>query len=225
MIPPWQERSLGVSDCLPSLQTRCGEFPSLFSSGFTQKGDNPVISLTKSESIQCSSLMKSPVNDKSLQEHWTYLKEIQNNCKQIHRGQFHSPDSLETARRTPDDPVDLHHPAVPWDTAAEFQVLTPRDYRKSSCLKKYIALYKYTGIPEKSPGIFCTSVNKDTDDCMKETGFPETVGERSTTDTRFITCPGNKLKGIGRNPAVHMEKEQDLTLCGSCTGVHLEAPA
>jgi hypothetical protein len=60
---------------------------------------------------------------------------------------------------------------------------------------------------------------------MKETRFPETVGERSTTDTRFITCPGNNLKGIGRNPAVHMEKEQDLSLCGLCTGVHLEAPA
>jgi hypothetical protein len=95
-----------------------------------------------------------PINDIMFKEQQPYPGHIQDNCKQVHHGQFHSSDSLEPARRTPDDPVDLLHPAVFPDRAAEFQVLTERDELKTACLKKNIPLHKNAKIPKKSPVIF-----------------------------------------------------------------------
>jgi len=166
-----------------------------------------------------------PINDIPFEEQRPYPGSVQDNCKHVHRGQFHSADTLEPARRTPDDPVNLHHPAVPPHRAAEFQVLTERDELKPACLKKNIPFHKYAKIPKKSPGIACTSIDKIADESMEETRFPETVGERSSTDARLCVHLGNNLQGISRDPAVNVKKEQDLSLCRCRTGVHLAAPA
>jgi hypothetical protein len=166
-----------------------------------------------------------PINDIPFEEQRPYPGYIQCNCKQIHRGQFHSADTVKPARRTPDDPVDLLHPAELPDRAAEFQVLTERDELKPACLKKNIPLYKNTKIPKKSAGIFCTRINKKSDDRVKETRFPKTVGERSPTDTLPCASLSNNLQGISRDPAVNVKKEQDLSLCRCRTGVHLAAPS
>jgi hypothetical protein len=85
-------------------------------------------------------LVALPINDIPFEEQRPDTCHIQDNCKQIHRGQFHSSDTPEPARRTPDDPVDLLHPAIPPGRAAEFQVLTERDEFKPACLKKNIPL-------------------------------------------------------------------------------------
>lgn len=53
------------------------------------------------------------VDDISLKEHRPYPEDIQPRCKNIHSGQFRSPDALDPARGTPYDPVDLHHAAEP----------------------------------------------------------------------------------------------------------------
>jgi hypothetical protein len=53
--------------------------------------------------------MTSSVNDIPFEKHRSYPGHIQEDCKHIHRGQFYSPDTLEAAWRTPDDPVDLFH--------------------------------------------------------------------------------------------------------------------
>jgi len=99
-------------------------------------------------------LVALPINNKAFEEQRPYPGHIQEDCKQVHHGQFHSADTVKPARRTPDDPVDLLHPAVPPDRAAEFQVLTEQDELKPACLKKNIPLYKNAKIPKKSPGIF-----------------------------------------------------------------------
>jgi hypothetical protein len=166
-----------------------------------------------------------PINDIPFEEQRPYPDSVQDNCKHVHHGQFHSPDTLEPARRTPDDPVDLLHPAEPPGRVAEFKVLTERDELKPACLKKNIPLYKNTRIPKKSPGIFCTRINKKSDDRVEETGFPETVDERSPADALLCVRLGNNLQGISWDPAVSVKKEQDLTMCRCRTGIHLAAPA
>ena len=99
-------------------------------------------------------LVALPINDIPFEEQRPYPGSIEEDCKQVYHGQFHSADSLEPAQRTPDDPVDLLHPAVPPDRAAEFQVLTEQDELKPACLKKNIPPNKNAKIPKKSPGIF-----------------------------------------------------------------------
>ena len=47
-----------------------------------------------------------PINDIPFEEQRPYPGSVQDNCKHVHHGQFHSADTLEPARRTPDDPVD-----------------------------------------------------------------------------------------------------------------------
>ena len=148
--------------------------------------------------------MALPVNNIPFEEQRPYPGHIQCNCTQIHHGQFHSPDTLEPSRRTPDDPVDLLHPAISRDRAAEFQVLTERDELKPACLKKNIPVYKNAGIPKKGPGIFCTGIDQITDDRVEETRFPETVDERSPTDTLPCAHLSNCLQGIRRDPAVNV---------------------
>jgi hypothetical protein len=170
-------------------------------------------------------LVALPINDIAFEEQRPYPGHIQCNCTQIHRGQFHSADTPEPSRRTPDFPVDLLHPAVSSDRAAEFKVLTERDELKPACLKKNIPLYKNAKIPKKSAGIFCTGIHKKSDDRVKETRFPETVSERSPTDALLCAYLSNNLQGISRDPAVNVKKEQDLALCRCRTGVHLAAPA
>jgi hypothetical protein len=166
-----------------------------------------------------------PINDIWFEEQRPYPGSVQDNCKQVHHSQFHSSDTPEPARRTPDDLVDLLHPAVSSDRAAEFKVLTERDELKPPCLKKNIPLYKNTRIPKKSPGIFCTGINKKSDDRVKETGFPETVSERSPTDALLCAHLSNNLQGISRDPAVNVKKEQDLSLCRCRSGVDLAGPS
>jgi hypothetical protein len=67
------------------------------------------------EAFFFSYLVALPINDISFEEQRPYPGSVQDNCKHVHHGQFHSPDTLEPARRTPDDPVDLLHPAVSSD--------------------------------------------------------------------------------------------------------------
>ena len=50
-------------------------------------------------------LVALPINDIPFEEQRPYPGSVQDNCKHIHRSQFHSADTLEPARRTPDDPV------------------------------------------------------------------------------------------------------------------------
>ena len=117
--------------------------------------------------------MALPINDIAFEEQRPYPGSVQDNCKHVHHGQTHSADTTEPARRTPDDPVDLLHPAVSSDRAAEFKILTERDKLKPACMKKNIPLHKYAKIPKKSPGIACTCIDKIADEGMKETGSPK----------------------------------------------------
>jgi hypothetical protein len=115
---------------------------------------------------------------------------------------------VKPSRRTPDDTVDLLHPAVPPGRAAEFQVLTERDELKTTYLKKKHPAVQKCQNPQKKPGIFCTRINKKSDDRVEETRFPETVGERSPTDSLLCVRMGNTLQGISKDPAVNVKKEQ-----------------
>jgi hypothetical protein len=166
-----------------------------------------------------------PINNKAFEEQRPYPGSVQDNCKQVHRGQFHSADTLKPARRTPDDPVNLLHTAVFPHRAAEFQVLTEWDELKPACLKKNIPLHKNAKIPKKGLGIFCTGIDKNADEGMEETRFPETVDERPPTDALLCAHLSNNLQGISRDPAVNVKKVQDLSLCRCRTGVHLAAPS
>jgi len=69
-----------------------------------------------------------------------------------HSGQFHFPVTLEPERRTPYDPVDLHHTAELPFRPAEFPALTEQDDLKPAHPKK---TYRFTKIP-KSPKILKT---------------------------------------------------------------------
>jgi len=59
-----------------------------------------------------------------------------------HSGQFHFPVTLEPERRTPYDPVDLHHTAELPFRPAEFPALTEQDDLKPAHPKKHTVLQR-----------------------------------------------------------------------------------
>lgn len=95
--------------------------------------------------------MKRSINDIALQEQGPYPDKIQQGCKNIYCGKFHSSDPLEPSRGTHNYLLDLHHPAKPPGRPAEFKVLTEGDNLKSAHPEKNIPLYKNPKIPKKNP--------------------------------------------------------------------------